>query len=242
MAHGLPDWTPSDIKETVYAVIDLAELAVRLGAVSSIDRLGNVLFFDDFSNGKEAWYEQLSGTGASIGVSSKYFKLGGFSLKLVGGSDSDKYAIANVESAFSIGYRFGAEYTFSVDSNVDYVIFPLWVRGSADGYLPKIKVDMTGDEILYLDSSEVWQSIVTPISICTDLYHFHTLKYVIDFQTGYYVRLIVDGVTYDLSAYVMPTYPPDPKTLIAAFIEVYSKNGVNGICHLDSVILTQNEP
>ena len=89
MAHGAPDnyeVKPTNITNTLQ---DDAELAVRLGAVSSIDRLGNVIWFDNFSNGSNSWILSGDGLGNDASVSSARYKHGGFSLKLTGGRDDD---------------------------------------------------------------------------------------------------------------------------------------------------------
>ncbi|GAJ17988.1 unnamed protein product, partial [marine sediment metagenome] len=79
-AHGRPDWSPNEPKETTYAIPDQGEASIRLGGISPFDRLGDVVWFDNFSNGLGI-YDPLKKSYKSItkfssqGISLKIFRL-----------------------------------------------------------------------------------------------------------------------------------------------------------------------
>lgn len=242
MVHGAPDNFQVKPTNITYSLQDDAELAVRLGAASSIDRLGNVIFFDDFSDGKEAFYTKAVGTGAEIAISSQYFKHSGFSLMLKSGDDITDTALAVVYLSGPKPSKTGIETCFSFNSNVDHILFI--VRGDTETlhFYAGIELDLINDKLQYRDSGEVYQDIAPLRWVTVHFNMFHILKLVIDPVTGYYVRLIFDNIIYDLSSYNFATEAASDYPRLFPKVEVYSKNGVNGTVYLDNVIITRNEP
>lgn len=59
MPHGTPDWHAWDTTQLLYKSIDPAEATVRLGAVPSVDRMGQVIAHDNFSDGLADWVSYL---------------------------------------------------------------------------------------------------------------------------------------------------------------------------------------
>lgn len=102
----------------------------------------------------------------------------------------------------------------------------------------------------YLDSAGVFQNISTPAggvnqqgaNFAVDSAVYHNIKLVADFATNKYVRVIVDGFSYDLSAF--------PMRLSAAGADVrqfwqfiHTTNGaVVATAIVDNVVFTADEP
>jgi hypothetical protein len=242
MAHGLPDWTPSDIKETVYAVIDLAELGVRLGAISSIDRLGNVIFFDDFSNGLGNWISDGDGTGHGTSLSGEIFRTAGFAVKLVGGSDSDKYEYVYTYQIYSVPSKLGFEISFNIDSNVTDVQLVGQCFTGSQSIRFEVWIDKVANILYILDSTSSYVEVINPLYIPTFPRYFSTLKLVGNLNTGYYTRLNWRGNVYDISDVACPVAVSSAAPLIKTSYEIWSATGTNAVSYLDNFILTQNEP
>lgn len=242
MAHGAPDNYQVQPRNIVYVLQDDAELAVRLGAVSSIDRLGNVLFFDDFSNGKEAWFSNVDGEGAEISISGQYYKHGGFSLKHIAGSDGYRWAQSSIILSYPDPSKQGTEINFSINNSLSYLLLTFVLQTGSKYIETAIKLDFVNNTILYVDSEHNYQTIANISVMSCLLYTFHSLKLVADFITGYYTRVIFDGISYNLSTYLAYNIPSTASPLILVYLTLTSVAGVNGISCLDSVIITRNEP
>jgi hypothetical protein len=102
----------------------------------------------------------------------------------------------------------------------------------------------------YLDNAGVYQNIATPtngvnqqganFALSTQVYH--NIKLVVDFSTFYYVRAIIDGVTYDLSA--IPMLPGAAGADVRQVWRMsYTTNGaVVASAVVDNIIFTADEP
>jgi hypothetical protein len=242
MARGQPDYGEYARTVTIAGLSDLGELAARLGSIVTLDRRGNVLWLDNFDDGIGAWGVALYGTGAAAASSTTYFRSGGNSFKLTGGSDGALCVNVWADLQYSIPSKMGMEFCISTNVDVDHVDAHLWYQSSSIGYWPTVHIDRNNDRIQIEDRDAGAVTVVTPTSFCDDLYHFHSIKLVVDVLTGKYTRLIVDGIAYDLSSYNIPTLAASAHALISPVFYVYSDTGQNGIAHLDNVIITQNEP
>lgn len=242
MTHGAPDNFQVQPRNIVYVLQDDAELAVRLGAVSSIDRLGNVLFFDDFSNGKEAWYTLISGTGAAVAISAGRYRHGGFSLKLTGGSNSARFAMCQAVLTYPDPSKMGVECNISFNNEADSIQTKIYLYSGSAVYSCIIKIDITNNKLQLYDRNNTWQDIATSLNLLASDYNFHSLKAVGDFVNGNYIRVILDGVSYDISSHLLGYEVSTTNPQLTVHVVNGSKSGYNGIAYLDSVIITRNEP
>lgn len=242
MTHGTQDYGNVYPRSVVSTLNDMAELAVRLGAVNSIDRLGDVLFFDDFSNGKGAWEVDTDGLGGEVSTSSLYFKHGGFSLMLKCGSDSFLWALTRVFLSYPEPSKVGFEVNFSFDSDIDFIYFVLEGYSESSYFKCCIKFDLSNKKLWYYGSDGVYHEIASLLYLDTYYGHFHSIKFVVDLNTGYYNRLRFNGITYNLSTYQFKTTEVGNIPVLECTVHAYSVNGSNGIAYIDSVIVTRNEP
>lgn len=242
MPHGAKDYGNIIHGEVTQGLYDMAELAVRLGAINSIDRLGNIIFFDDFSNGEGACLLAGNGTGSSVSVSGSRFKYGGFSGKLIAGSEVWGEAYCYYDVLYPELTKMGSEYNFSFDNSVSYIEFYTGLYTPTRFYLALVKLDLVNKKLQIRNSAGSWLDIVTVLPIYASEYLFHSMKIVNDFTTGYYSRMIFDSITYNLSSYLIGYTVGSYNVHIDWRFHIVTKVGYNGIAYLDSTILTRNEP
>jgi hypothetical protein len=242
MAHGLPDWTELRPLETVYALDDMGELAVRLGSIDIFDRLGNVIFLEDFENGLIHLNKIANGAGADITESGEHAKNGGFSAKLTTGSTAGNYAGLSKTLPYPTVSRIGFELSFTGDQDVLYDYFYMIFYTGSYKITFGIKYDGNYSTLSFLGQDGLWHVFVTGISQQKANFMFHTAKQIVNITTLYYVRLIYDSVVFDLSAY--KPYITLDTTWPEFYIEgtVYNKTGVSVDVWIDDIIVTQNEP
>ncbi|GAI84369.1 unnamed protein product, partial [marine sediment metagenome] len=163
MAHGAPDNYNVQPKLTTYRLNDMAELAVRLKATHSIDRLGEVIFIEDFSNGMDNWTETLSGNNAATSLSSEKYRSRGFSAKLTGGSTESWLAGIHTYIPLPIISNIGVEASFSIDTNVSKVpIFLIYYNGS-NYYSFGVQANITNKTLQYYDDTETFKTFASNI-------------------------------------------------------------------------------
>lgn len=242
MVHGAPDNYQVEPRSTVYILNDMAELAVRLKAISSIDRFGDILELDDFSNGLGKINIDTSGTGASVDINTDAWLNKGFSVLLTGGSSSLKYGRVGLTTYFNDISKLGLETHFRPESNVDYNILQFLSYDGNNRYTFSIKFDWTNNKLYYLDKNNHYTELDDLSGYGVGYQIFYKTKLVGDISTGYYTRLRFNENTYDLSSYPALSVVNSTAPKIISYFYCFSTAGNNGTTYLDCIILTQNEP
>lgn len=247
---GLPDYSAAAPigqvgKPTTYTLSDMAELAARLGSIDTFDRRGDWVWGDNFEDNINKWELSAPGTGASIALSGEAARNGVSSAKLIVGEEDGSISRLRKFLPLPVDSKIGFEISFSSDTRLESIeIRVVFWTGTTTNEARFRYTPGAGSRPL-----ELWSGgWVTFATVATQLREstllFHTVKLVIDTSTGQYIRLILDDLEYDISAY---SY--DSTSLVfAAYLEWWiqvegdSGLGVNAVCHLDDAIITQNEP
>jgi hypothetical protein len=240
--NDMPDdyqWLPGSNRSSL---ADLGELAVRLGALTSYDRRGEVIWQDDMSNGLSPWYVDTVGTASVVTTTDQHTDAGPYAILLTSGTTAgDRAGIRRGLAPFNM-QRLGMEVSVQFDtlpSSWTFVIqrytptgyFEGMVMYNGDTYEVSILVPALGFVVLC--------TLPPSVSI---LAHYDYFKLVIDQSTGKYVRLLVNQTEYDISSYSLYTHTavyPD-----IWYMSVYNHNhdGTTDTVHIGHVIITANEP
>lgn len=242
MPKGQRDFGLYAPTETIVGLSDMGELAARLGSIITFDRQGNVMAFDDFESGIEAWVKSGS-AGYGVSWNSVYAKAGGFSCKL----ETAAVVGYNVTTLKQLGLQtlspIGLEVSFAYGQNWKSLDIVIYIVDGSKLYHAAIRYDYPNTKLLYLDSANAYQdvpggSFVIPSTAGA----FHTLKFVVDLPTGKYKRLLVDNNSFDLSALSFYN-PANPSIPAGTFrVTLSTSTGAAAIAYIDNVIITQNEP
>jgi len=242
MPRGYPDWGRIRKEAGIVAIGDLGELAVRLGSPTIFDRRGDVFFIDTFENGLMRWDWGVDGLGAGVTLSVEYAQHGGYSVKLIGGSDEDRYALINTQLQALWPGRWGLECACAYDTSTDKVIWTFEYGDGENTYYFKIRNDRVDQTLEYFKEGAQWIVFATDVWPFIGPFAWYNFKLVIDTDTKEYVRFLAAADEWDISQ-VVPHFVP--MTGIPYFwveIEVISEVGMNGTLFVDSVIVSFNEP
>jgi len=242
MTHGAPDNYEVQQKSTVFRLDDMAELAVRQGAISSIDRLGDVILSEGFENGLTRHNILGSGTDYSASISGKYARSGGFSCKLVAGKTVNVYSRINMVTFFPILSNVGYEISTLLYEVIDYILLGLNIRDGSFLYQAYFAFDLTKDEISIMDEHNNFIPIIKPAGLYDSRIHWYTAKIVVNLTNKTYRRLRFKNLTYDLSEY--PLKKGAATTSVSLTISAENRGFVtsNLVAYIDDIIITQNEP
>ena len=242
MPHGLPDFGASTPKETVFALSDMAELAVRLGSVVSYDRRGDVVYIDDFESPVIKWTQALIGVGAAINLSAAIARSGSQSLFLRGGTVAGASAGITRNLPTITPKRMGAEITFSLNrTSIEWRWDILYYDGTNYHQGTMKFIDPT-HKLQLLNGAGVYIDLAT-IALTSGIVYQHTLKLVVDFSTDKYVRFMLDDRVYDISSYDLRVSASaiGPLLLAGYSVDAVANGPINDV-YLDDFIFTQNEP
>ena len=244
MAHGAPDFQNVGVMATVFGVYDLGELGVRLGSIDTYDRRGNVIWLDGVEDGLAPYYTASDGTGASVAQSNAASRNGGYSIALTAGSDGSHSARARRYHGQAIAGKMGFESSFALSAAVgDYTItINLYDGTRLTSYGLKYDPALAKLYILQLVMGLAVWTEVGDLDLFNHQHLFHTLKLVVDTDADAYIRLMLDALTFDLSAYT-PYSVANASNPYVNWDHLYTgRLGQNDVLYLDDFILTQNEP
>lgn len=238
----MPDdypWLPGS---TRYPLADLGELAARMGSLVTYDRRGEVIWATDMRQGLSGWATGGAGTGNKVILTADYSMYGGFTLALVGGSDSTRLAEAiRYFSPATLG-KAGLEIAVAFTNTFSLFYVQLQRFDGSTRYLAQFKLDLIFDRITVrtdTSSDQKIDDLNDPVSAYG--YH-HNIKLVADFENNTYIRLLYDQTEYDLSAYNL--YEENAVDVAQHRMNIYhhSSAGDNDVAYVDRVILSANEP
>ncbi len=249
MARGYPDYN-NPLNNVGAVSFDIAELAARLGSISKINRLGNVIFQDDFSEGMSGWLVIQGVDAYAKCVTSPVYE--GVAAVKLGVSLSNGWGcnITKQVPLHDLG-RYGIEKVIAFEpTGGNGVILACTLNPfTPSKNLVAILVinPITSDISIYTD---IGGGIYGYLSLFTGLPRFnplgaivtyHHVKLVIDIQESTYVRLIFDQYSIDLTSHPLASYVYAGYTGILIRDTILSGSSVS-YCMIDNNILTMNEP
>jgi len=240
--HGTPDWWGESPTATVHQVTDMGELAVRLGSPVSYDRRGNVVWFDNFEDGLGKWYLSEVGTGADVALTGLSAVSGGYSAKLVGGSDG--LMSAQLQRIFyaPVPGKVGLEMSFELRGAATVVELQAAHYDGVNYYQYYVRWVSATSDFEYQDSAGAWQDIDANKPLIAAAHAWHTMKVVFNTASGKYVRAMLDDEEYSLAGIGPQSAASAIEPTVRVRIYGYSDAGHNHYVLIDDVILTQNEP
>lgn len=242
MTRGYADWGQSSGGVSDNQLKDMAELASRLGSISTFDRRGYVYLADDFEHNIKNWVLTIiSGTGtAYLSTARSRFKT--FSMELVptDGTTSEIEMARSLPTlreglvGFEIAVSFG-----DIPDHFDFII--RWQRLSPQlSY--HIRVEVNNQRIQYRDASGIFITLENNIDIDAGYGKFHVLKLVIDTVNNFYRRVVWNKTEYDMKN-IAPstdgaTIGPAPRIALRTKAAAFA----SGMVWVDALVVTINEP
>lgn len=241
MSRGQKDFGAYQQKAALSTMADVGELASRLNCPSRFDRLGDVIFLEDFGNDLGSWDVSGSGTGRGVEVATERKFTGAFSCKMTGGSDDDRYAniITRMPVPFSVVYGFEA--AIALDKDCDWVHFLTNIYTGTRELKAGVLFDIDLKQNYYLDYLGNWVAIGALIDHYISSHNFIIFKFTLDIANEKYSRFIVPPFSYAIAdiPFQAGGLVDNPRTQFE--VRVTSDTGENAVCYLDSVIITAND-
>jgi hypothetical protein len=223
-------------------VLDMSELAVRLGSIHTFDRTGTVIFFDDFKAGLSNWIEGMYPAAAIPVPTARYHSINPYSIKLKTTTDDGSYSSLQRGFPFPYVSRMGIEFHLKTTSSTDKFLIPSYCYTGALRYILEMEFNKSANAIYLRDADSV-QVKVDDYNLQSGSYApFHIIKIVFDFTTGFYQRLVIDDTDYDVSDISIDN---TANTTDAYFYLYFYLGGVgttSQTVYLDNVIFTIDEP
>lgn len=242
MPHGYPDYGVGAPARTIYTLVDIGELAVRLGSIVTFDRRGNVICLDGFESGLAQWFLGGSGTNYAVTQSSEFARNGAYSAQIRAGSSLGLSGYMIKQLPYPIIGKLGLEVSFDLNTLLNYFEVRFGLFDGTTLHEPRLRFTYSTGALAYRDSNADMIDLVTGLYLGNSGQLFETVKLVVDFKNESYLRVIYNSTAYDLSgiAYFEEPDAADPYIKISLFVG--GATGQAAIAWVDDFIVTQNEP
>lgn len=241
MAHGHPDWGEGGIVSTIFKVMDLGELAARLGSIDTFDRRGNVIFQDDFESGHLKWGPYCFGAGSTISYCAETARSGAYCLKLTTGADVGRYSRIYRYMAYPVLGKLGVELAFAIPANPAAFYLTMNLCDGVNEKRGTILYLPSTETLYYRDTSGNYQEVATGLKLFQDTRAWHHLKMVADFVSGKYHRVILDDQLYSLKEHALRIDTSTSYSHLLVEVHAYTEVTTLSYLYLDDLIITQNE-
>jgi len=241
MTHTLPDYSTKYKLAKIFSQVDNAELAARLGALSLLDRRGNIVWYDDFEAAAAVkWIMGATAAGTTV-LSTDRSYMGNQSMKTVTDVNiADNCWIAKVFS-LPIERIMAVEFMFHVSGGKPSILLMIAGYTGTTLFGAQVKYDINAGKLYYLDSVAGWTELTNVDYVLNVVEGWSLVKLVINWETKEYIRLIFCGTEYDLRGHYIPSGGSISKRYISVNISSTAMTAAAATAYFDNVILTQNE-
>ena len=240
--HTALDYSTKYKLAKIFGQIDSGELAARTGGLSFLDRRGNVVFMDDFSNNTNNYYRSSAGAASAMVISATRSFSNDTCMKITAGPGATNYTNVWRTTNQPRSTKLGVEVMYMIDNDDADIMLGISGWTGTEVYDAWIKYDTGTEEISYHNLGGTFTVIGTERNEL-EVYKLWTyFKVVIDWSTKCYVRAIVGGTEYPLPniEFYHTASGLDPMTQLLMHITVNGATTTD--LYADNLIFTQNEP
>lgn len=242
MPTGSPDWWGAAPVSVNAAVADWSELAVRLGSPVSYSRHGRIVYTNSFDRGLAGVTRTGSNGSCNYYIVDNPTRTGGYALGYFLGGGSTTYLALRWSCLGYNGARMGFEASFSAMS-ANY-IFELYVVFYARTHLTQagVRFNDNSQELQYYNDAATWVTAYSGIRQRYGEPGFHSLKFVVDFSTGGYLRALLDDYEYNLSGFMSNHFSASYGNLLQYNVVVRNTSSDSLTVYVDDLVVTTEEP
>lgn len=241
MPRGQPDYGAYSPQTYIGSLSDMAELAARLGSIVIFDRRGRVVNLDDFEGAQLKWIVGFS-IGSTVTFDHSYPQSGSQCVKLTPSAAVGTWVAISKEFGVVISQRLGSEISFCNPSSSlsFYVELAYW--DGTDFYRGRAKLDFNTNKMYLYTGTGSWTEFMDIDAFYTSSFTYFHFKLVVDLETKKYVRVMLNGVEYDISAYALAVGAGAGAKRLQQTFSATNETGAAGSIYIDDSIFTQEEP
>ena len=219
-----------------------AELAVRLDSTVNFDRLGNVLWKDDFEGSNLNWTVSSTGGAGTAALDTAEVLNGLKSCKVVTPGGNQNNTAIQKGFAYPRSSQIGVEVSFMPDSDLLWIELRVYVYDGAEIYQAFFRVYTKETYVSLFVHDLNWVNLTPSNEVYIGGKSWHKMKMVIDYVDKTNVRVLYDNQVYDTSAYTLRHYVSGSNPHIWVEVVCVCDSGGASTTYLDNFVLTQNEP
>lgn len=222
--------------------ISLSELAARLDSRQFYDFRGNYYWSNDFESNILKWRAAMIG-GSTVNRDATIAYKGAASMRLRTGIAVLSAAVVHKDQVLPPGDRIGFEATISFIglAHPSFRITTEWNNGTLF-YRGGFRIVPATGVVQIMSSLGGWVDLGVTICCLGIPTYWHRIKFVIDQTTGYYTRLLLDGIEYDIRNYPLFSGVSANCRRWVSTISISGDNVAAYDTHIDNTVFTYHEP
>lgn len=222
--------------------VGIGDGAARLGSIKTYDMRGRVYWMDDFEAPTLHWTTANGGVGGSQAIVSDYVRNGEQSLGLTANTGGGRISTAQRHLALPRQRKIGTEIHISAENGFDIAKIELFLDDGTTRYRAAIRIDEGAGQLLYIDNNGIFQDSGIDMGLRGDIGHFHALKFVLDYDTQNWMRIMWDDQEIDLSGIGIRQMITTGSRYMELYLSNQGNNVVNARMCFDDCIMTTMEP
>lgn len=242
MPRGNWDWGVNPEGVTTAPEISSSELAVRLGAINRLDRLGEVILADSFEDGLVHYSITTSGVGSKVILWAGIGRSGAYAIQVTTSSTNNQESGIIASVPLIELSRSGFEISGTLTATASYLVIYLTMYTGSIKYDARLRYRIDTHNLEIWVSPGTWLAVGTATITLFGGSRFTSLKVVGDPITGTYVRAVLNGLRVDISTNLLISSASTvaPSITVQAYLATLSSGQI--VTYLDDAIITQNEP
>jgi len=242
MPHGTPDWGLVGPRTTTYGLDDLGEHATRLGAASEYDRRGETVFATIFENGLGSCGVNVNLAGNDVRLFAGGARQGAYCVQMHNTYNLLGWTILEKRFSYPVASGLAVEITFSTHTDLFWLSVRIRMMDGANEHDAEIRWNHNTNQLEAINPAAAFVPFATVLALREGVPCQHTLKMVMDFNTGMYMRCLLNEQSFPLRH--LPYYNPGGgvPTWAMAEVEIGADDTKDVTVYVDRFIITQNEP
>lgn len=237
-----PDYGISGTAQGQALVLDMSELAVRLGSSNYFDRSGVQLFNETFQNGLQDWHITTLGTPAYVRLVANYVSHGGYAVEIEnnGGVGDDAYMRHHIPYPYpsTMGFEFHVRHIVAGER----FVFQVAMYTGTESLALILRIDSVNEELELLSGPATYTTIDISPYRSGLIGMFHAIKFTVNLDTRLYTRLAIDTVEYPVSNIPFHYYALVDQPHIRLYIGNWGSGDTADHIAVDNIIITLDEP
>jgi hypothetical protein len=220
---------------------DLAELAARLGSISTYDRRGTIIWMTDFEHGLQGTSCGVSDAECDYFVSAERSYHGAYSLKMDPSDEEDSYVEWGWVVHFMPSGYVGLEAAISTVSDPAGIRLKILHFDGTTQQRGELHYDTATGDWTIRTGDTTWETILDGFKLQQGAAAWNPIKLIIDVESGEYVRAQMSGRSVDISDYSLYSLASTNLGQVAVRVMTYGASTTHAPAFVDNIIVTQNE-
>lgn len=245
IGHGgrdYPDFGISDTVQTKSIITDMGELAARLGAPNVFDRMGNLVWFEQFKYGLGNWTLATTGNGVTPVLVAYPYLYKPHAVKLAGTSGSS--GTSTITATLHLPYEsaLGIEFAFNPDFRATEIEFYGNLYTGTNYYAFGISFRLKAGTIRVYKQGGGYNTVYEDVLGYVKTDNFHVVKLVMDMENGLYKRLMFGTLDIDVKDISFHKGTSSTKPSLTFLIRLESTTDYDESAIIDNIVITLDEP